>query len=164
MKSDLFLSYARIKDLYNGVSEFKNHLEWEFRLQTGNKDFTVFQDKNEILVGEEFDEVIKNGLSNSKALIILYSPTWINSDFCKKEYTFFKKVNPNRPIILLLWGKVDLDSLKDKASIKIHKELSKLNYFEWDIDLQYGKWKSPELKIAAHELVIKILMRLKKET
>lgn len=162
MALDLFLSYARIKDLYNGVSEFKEHLEWSLRLQSGNKEFSVFQDQNEILVGENFNNVIENELISSKALIILYSPTWINSSYCRKEYTFFKSVNQPRPIIVLQWGEVDIDALDNENSIEIHNEISKLNLYIWDINLQYGEWQKPELKIATAKLSAQILKLLKK--
>ena len=162
MTSDLFLSYARIKDFYDGVSQFKEHLEWSLRLQTGNQAFSVFQDKNEILVGENFNEIIENELIKTRALIILYSPTWFNSNYCRKEYIFFKKVNPTKPIIVLKWGEVNIESLEDEESIEIHKELAQLNYYDWSINLQYGQWQNPELKIATANLVTQIVELLKK--
>ena len=162
MTSNVFLSYARIKDLYNGVTEFKEHLEWSLRLQTGNKAFAVFQDKNDILVGENFSDIIENELSETGALIILYSPTWINSSYCRKEYTMFKTVNPSRPIIVLKWGDIDLETIDNEDSIRIHKELNELNYYEWGINLQYGEWQKPELKIATAKLATQIQKLLKK--
>lgn len=162
MTFDLFLSYARIKDSYNGVSKFKEHLEWSLRLQSGNTEFSIFQDRNDILVGENFSTVIENELSGSKALIILYSPTWINSSYCRKEYIFFKSVNPTRPIIVLQWGAVNIGNLPNEDSIEIHKEIAELNHFKWDINLQYGQWQTPKLKIETDKLSSKILELLNK--
>jgi hypothetical protein len=162
MTSDLFLSYARIKDMYNGVSQFKEHLEWSLRLQTGKTNFTIFFDKNQIIAGDDFAEIIKSELEQAKGLIILYSPTWFSSNYCKREYKFFKSLNPSRPVIVLKWGEVKIESLEDEESKEIHKELAKINDYPWHINLQYGRWDTPDLKIAAAELASQVLIRLNK--
>jgi hypothetical protein len=162
MPSDLFLSYARIKDEYNGVSQFKEHLEWSLRLQTGNKNFSIFHDKNGIIVGDDFSEIIESELEQAKGLILLYSPTWFSSGYCRKEYKFFKSINSSRPVVRLIWGEVKIESLKDEESKSIYKELEKIHYYPWDINLQYGQWDTPELKIATAKLASEILIQLNK--
>jgi hypothetical protein len=162
MASDLFLSYARIKDSYDGVSRFKEHLEWSLKLQTGKSNFSIFFDKSQIIIGDDFAEIIENELIQTKALIILYSPTWFSSDYCKREYKFFKSINPSRTIFILKWGEVKIESLEDEEAKTIHKELSVLNYYPWDINLQYGQWDKPELQIETAKLASQILASLNK--
>ncbi len=164
MVCDVFLSYSRIKDQYEGVSKFREHLEWSLRLQSGNTHFTIFQDKRLIEPGDRFDERIMNALDSANALIILYSPTWFTSNWCKEEYRRFTTEEydqgRNRPIIVVKWGKV-INTDFDDETANILDELDRIQHFEWGVNLQYGQWESSDLKIEAAKLSTAILSHLK---
>jgi F-box protein 11 len=50
-----FLSYAHVDDEYDwgGITEFRKALEGAVRLQTGRRDIRIFQDRDDVVWGQE---------------------------------------------------------------------------------------------------------------
>lgn len=123
-----FLSYTRSKDKYNVVSEFRNRLKNE--LEIIETDAELFQDKNNIKPGDRFSEQILREIHDSEVLIVLVSPAWLKSDYCRWEFEqFIEKENGRESRILpVLWVKTDL---KKDSNDDIALRLSKIQYDDW---------------------------------
>jgi hypothetical protein len=140
MATEIFLSYTRSKNRYNYITQFHDHLQTEFRNKSGNQKATIFFDEEHIAGGEKFDEKIEEELNNAKILLVLLSPTWVNSAYCNKEFDFFSKKDSKKVIIPILWDQI---------------HLPQHNWIEWK-DLQYEDWNSTALKKATGKLAEKL--------
>jgi hypothetical protein len=158
MPCDIFLSYANQKDLFGAVSDFRDHFEFHVQRKTG-KPLTVFQDKRNIHGGEEWARILSDELDSAKLLLILLSPGWLNSEWCRKEYTLFCNSNNSsrtRPIFPLMWDKV-LDDHVEKGSEAdaIFSELKKYQIRDWT-GFSDDNWGSPDINKSAGTLATEI--------
>jgi len=71
MHTAVFISYARIKDQYGGVTKFHSALDKAVK-ERFNMETQVFMDKKGITAGENFNDVIKAQLKEASVLIIFY--------------------------------------------------------------------------------------------
>jgi TIR domain len=117
----------------------------------------VFQDKG-IHVGDKWADILSNNLDSAKLLLILLSPTWLNSEWCRKEYTLFKSGSsqPLRPILPLIWDKI-LDHHVEKGSEAdtIFSELKAYQIRDWT-EFSEADWRSPDTNRAAGKLAEEI--------
>ena len=146
----MFLSYTRDKDAFNAVTSFHKHFVNELEMAAPGS--RVFLDKENISVGDRFPEKIARGLKDADVLIILVSPKWLSSRWCRKEFELFSKkerARDRQPCILpMLW--VNTPALKRPGNDAIAKELKKLQYTDWR-ELRHETWQNPELlKKVAH--------------
>jgi hypothetical protein len=158
MACDIFLSYSDLKNLFGAVSEFRDHLENQVQRKTGKK-LTVFQDKRDIHGGNKWADILSSELDSAKLLLILLSPTWLNSEWCRKEYTRFCKSGgsqPLRPILPLMWDKIcDHHVTKGSEADVIYSELKTYQFLDWSKYTE-ADWKSPDENKAAGELAQEI--------
>ncbi|SRR5579871_114111 len=148
----VFLSYTRLKDDFGAVSAFRNHLENELRRKTGDKTLTVFQDTVEIGSGERFAERLRAELDAAHILIVLLSPTWLKSDWCRSEYDIYRNSNPTpRPIVPILWDLVEPSRLNEDERDVYHDLVTNVQMAVWD-RLQYQSWQDPQLLEATSKL------------
>lgn len=54
-------------------------------------------DKDGIRTGDRWDNRIEDALRSSHILIVLLSPRWLTSDYCRKELSIFEEVEAERP-------------------------------------------------------------------
>ncbi len=163
MANEIFLSYTSIKDLYGTVGEFQERLQHEVRMKSGDTDISIFQDKKNLRFGDNFKEVLEAELENVKVLIILLSPTWLNSKWCTWEYKTFKK-DPEKRVIVVKWDEID-DAILNDESLSLYNELVEFHYVDW-VKLKYADWESVEEKLAAAKLakdIVAFLNNPKKE-
>ena len=83
---NLFLSYIRSKDDFNAVSEFATHLENEIKGREPAS--TVFQDES-IGTGQVWPDVLRAKLAAADVLLVLVSPAYLLSEWCRKEFEQF---------------------------------------------------------------------------
>ncbi len=157
MGSEIFLSYTGIKDLYGAASNFHEHLEHEVRMKSGNTEISIFQDKKNLRFGENFKDALADELATVKIFVILLSPTWLKSDWCKWEYQEYLKHGQNS-IIVVKWDDINGVSLNTEEK-QIYNDLKQLHVVDW-LDLKYADWKSKDENIAAAELAIQIADKL----
>jgi TIR domain len=164
MSCEIFMSYTSIKDLYGAVGEFRNHLETELRKKTGNTSLTVFQDKRDIHGGEKWEEILRDRLGSAQLLLILLSPTWLTSEWCRREYRVFVSADAgtsaSRPVVPLVWDKVSEHDARTPEQQNILNELRAHQMLTWD-ELQYADWTSPEPNRAAGRLAEELKVALK---
>lgn len=138
----LFLSYTRNKDQFSTVSHFRKRLESELDMREPCS--RVFQDKEHIQEGHHFPEVLAEELKRSDALLVLVSPAWLKSEWCRREFNLFtdelSSTSRLHRILPVLW--VDTPQLSHESSDPISRALANINYADWR-DLRYESWSSP---------------------
>ncbi|TLD71689.1 TIR domain-containing protein [Phragmitibacter flavus] len=88
MKAKVFLSYARADGC--GVAA-------QLRSELSRERFTVFQDTEETLAGEEFKTVIMEALRKCDLVVALITPGYAHSSWCHAEY--YLAHSAGRPVI-----------------------------------------------------------------
>jgi hypothetical protein len=150
-----FISYTREKDKFEEiVSVFRARLENEMQLR--DREATVFQDANEISAGQRFPIEITKNIADSDVLVVLLSPAWLQSEWCRKEFDTFvtKEISEGREprILPLLW--VDV-SLASDSEDPIARQLYPIQNRDWR-DLRKKDWKSEDLKNELDALAARI--------
>src|SRR5262249_31949181 len=86
-----FFSYARA-DLKNHLKIYDDLIE-QVRSQRGGKttDGIGFLDQEDIGVGAEWPEDLKNALRTCRVFVYLHSPTYYQSEWCGKEWHVFRQ-------------------------------------------------------------------------
>jgi hypothetical protein len=138
----VFLSYTRNKDQFFKVSAFRERLEAEIGIRAPGSQ--VFQDKHAIQEGDHFPEVLASELRQSDVLLVLVSPAWLQSKWCRHEFALFTDngVNTSRlhQVLPVLW--VDTPEVSMGSADPVARALASINYADWR-DLRYGSWDDP---------------------
>lgn len=156
MPNEVFLSYSSIKDINGTVSEFHRFLQNEIQINS-NPSVTVFLDKEEIKSGNSWKGSLSAALDQCAVFVILLSPSWLHSEWCRKEYLYFKSLQAatNRKVIIpLRWATTTTaDAQNDQEKLEIVKQLDELQQVNW-LQLRYERdyKKSESLSRAVGEL------------
>jgi len=141
----LFISYTRSKDTFLKVSAFRERIEAELEIRSPGS--RVFQDKAHLQEGDHFPEVLASELSQADVLLILLSPAWLVSEWCRHEYSLFTQAGQNHErlhrILPVLW--VDTPQLVVNSQDSLARALATINYADWR-DLRYGNWDDPAVQ------------------
>ena len=93
MKRDpvAFMSYVRLDDQHEGgrLSQFRERLSGEVRMQTGEA-FEIFQDRNDIAWGQQWQERIEGSIDAVTFLIPIVTPAFFQSPACRQEFERFQ--------------------------------------------------------------------------
>lgn len=96
-KHDIFISYCHSDNLkqfdeqLGWVENFYQNLRTSLLKSIGSKDVTIWWDEKGLDGDTLFDDSIADALKNSAILICLNSPSYLNSEYCKKELGLFYK-------------------------------------------------------------------------
>ncbi len=117
----IFISYAHDDDLV--LSQDPNEtgfvacLDQQLRLKLrdlGAQQANVWRDRRRISQGDQFRDVIDDGLKTAELLIVVMSPNWIQRPYCRKEFDSFLALrkaagvaNPAARLLLVGKGYVD---------------------------------------------------------
>jgi cobaltochelatase CobT len=132
-----FLSYVRSDDSHDAgrITTFRQRLEGEVRMRTG-KPFPIFQDRNDILWGQRWQERVNETLDDVTFLIPVLTPSFFQSPACRSEFQTFllkeKTLGVNRLILPLYY--VDCDELDESyvaGSDDIADVLRSRNWTDW---------------------------------
>jgi len=85
-----FYSYVRSDDRNEGgrITDLRERLSAELEVQIGHE-FPIFQDRNDILVGERWNARIRTALENTTLLISIVTPAYLRSEACREEVRIF---------------------------------------------------------------------------
>ena len=149
LKPAAFMSYVRFDDEHDDgrLSEFRNRLSGEVRLQTG-EEFPIFQDRNDILWGQNWQKRIEESLDHSTFLICILTPGFFKSPACRKEVERFveREKKLGRGDLILSVYHVESLQLRDKKQInkdKIANLLAARQYVDWR-ELRFEPFTSAE--------------------
>jgi sulfatase modifying factor 1 len=87
-----FMSYTHFDDAHHEgyLTAFRELLSREVQAQTG-REFPIFQDRENILWGDNWTNRIENVLNAATFLIAIITPSFFSSDYCRRELESFAK-------------------------------------------------------------------------
>jgi hypothetical protein len=80
------------------VAAFTTSLENRVNAKLLNARFAIWRDKEGLRTGDRWNEKIEAELRSSDVLILLLTPRWVESEYCRKEYTIFEGVEAGREV------------------------------------------------------------------
>jgi len=88
-----FFSYAHhdAKTDPDLIEALTLELEERVRGKLVNANFTIWRDNQNLRTGDRWDDRIAQAVRSSSLFIILLTPSWIGSAYCRKEYSIFVK-------------------------------------------------------------------------
>ena len=136
-----FLSYAHEDDLDEAgrITRLRERLERSVRRHAGVRDFTIFQDKDGIDWGRDWQEVLDNSLDAVVLFFPVLSPLWFASPNCRDELAKFRArqtaLGRNDLILPIYYLRSDLmdgdDPHADPAEVEAATLLKKTQFAPW---------------------------------
>lgn len=148
-----FLSYVRFDDKHEDgkISEIRERLCSEVRAQTG-EEFPIFQDRNDIHWGENWESRIENELDTSTFLIPIITPSFFKSPSCRKELEGFLKreeqLKRNDLVLPIYYIEVDLKKARRDPLLKM---IFKHQYADWR-EMRFELTTSPQFSRSVAQL------------
>lgn len=130
-----FLSYTRFDDEHDGgrISLLRATLEGEIRAQTGEQ-VTIFQDRNDVLWGQNWEARIDLGIDSSTFLIPVITPNFFRSPFCRKEFLRFlerEKILGRADLIFPIYY-IESDEIENpSADDEISRTVKSRQWVDW---------------------------------
>ena len=78
------------------VEAFSSELEKRVDAKLVNARFEFWRDKDKLQVGDYWDQRIEGAIYTSHIFIVVLTPKWISSDYCRKEFEAFEKIETAR--------------------------------------------------------------------
>ena len=126
--------------------------------------FPIFQDREDIYVGQRWRDRILNSINGSTLLVAIITPSFLRSESCRGEVQLFlereRRLERNDLIIPLLYVRTPgLDDPEDEVA----RDLKDRQYFPWE-DLRFEDIESKVIRIETNRLaenVVKAIQRSK---
>jgi hypothetical protein len=80
------------------IEDFTSELERRVGSKLTNARFAIWRDKEGLRTGERWNEKIETEIRRADVFILLLTPRWIDSDYCRKEYCIFEEVESQREV------------------------------------------------------------------
>ena len=145
-----FFSYVRFNDDRDDgrIGQLCEDLSREVQAQTGDP-FPIWRDRNDIAWGEQWEERLNRGLAAATFLLVVITPSWFKSPYCRKEFERFLEVEKKRARRDLILPIVYIEApvLKDEKLRKqdpIAQELARRQLFSFT-DLRFEPWTSADV-------------------
>src|SRR4051794_40356513 len=89
-----FFSYAHVEARASArlVEALTSDLEDVVNASLLNAKFSIWKDTNNIPTGNRWNATIEAAVRGCDMLIVLFTPGWIASEYCRKEYLTFEQV------------------------------------------------------------------------
>jgi parallel beta-helix repeat protein len=160
-----FLSYVRFDDQHEDgrLTQFRERLSGEVRLQTGEK-FEIFQDRNAIAWGEQWQQRIDESLDAVTFLIPILTPGFFKSPACRSELERFldrEKRLGRRDLILPVYY-VNCPLLSNQAQLKaddLANIIASRQHADWR-ELRFEPFTSPQVGKTVAQLAEQIVQSL----
>jgi TIR domain-containing protein len=78
------------------VEALSSELERRVDAKLVNARFEIWRDKERLRAGDYWNETIETAIMSVHVFIILLTPKWISSDYCRTEFEIFNKVESTR--------------------------------------------------------------------
>lgn len=156
-----FMSYVHFDDEHDGgyLTRFCDLLSGEVRMQSG-QDFPIFQDRSDIEWGDNWKRRIDDNLDGATMLIVIMTPNYFKSEYCKKEFSRFRsreRLLHRRDLILPVYYVTAHElgaSGYDKKS-NVAKDLVSRQYADWR-EHRFEPLDSPVVRKAIERLAVTI--------
>jgi len=110
-----FFSYAHIDAKADPqlLKWFTEELAVQVRAAITKAFFKVWHDKEGVRTGEDWNDRLMQEVCAADVLIVLMTPRWLSSEFCRKEFMTFEKIETargvGRYIVPILWREIDTE-------------------------------------------------------
>lgn len=154
-----FMSYVHTDDRYGHLTQFRERLSAEVQVQTGHE-FPIFQDRQDILWGQNWKQRIEESLDAVTFLIHIITPSFFNSQPCRKEYERFvdREGKLNRNDLILPVYYVDSPLLNDaerRVTDDVAEEIAQRQYADWR-DLRFEPFTNPQVSRTLAGLAVQV--------
>ena len=162
-----FLSYVHFDDQYEGgrLTHFRERLSGEVRIQTGEP-FEIFQDRNDIAWGQQWEKCIDNSLDAITFFIPVITPAFFKSLACREELERFLKREEDlgRNDLILPVYYIECAMLGDEAKRKqdpLAKVIADRQFVDWR-ELRFEPFSSPEVGKMLAQMALQIVKALER--
>lgn len=80
------------------VEAFTKALEQRVNAKLANARFAIWRDTEGLRTGDKWNKKLEEEVRGSDILIVLFTPRWVESDFCRKEYSIFEEIESARSV------------------------------------------------------------------
>jgi TIR domain-containing protein len=80
------------------ITAFTTQLEYRINAKLANARFQIWRDEDGLRIGERWSDKIDDELRRAAVLIVLLTPRWIESEYCRKEFSVFEEVEALRGV------------------------------------------------------------------
>jgi len=154
------MSYVHSDDNRGRLTEFRERLGDEVHMQIG-EEFSIFQDRKDILWGQNGEARIKESLDEVTFLILIITPSFFKSQPCRDELQRFleREKELGRDDLVLSVYYVDCPLLNDKEN-RTGNELAQAifdhhQYEDWR-DMRFEPFTSPQVGKTLARLAVQI--------
>jgi hypothetical protein len=130
-----FLSYARLDDEHSEghLSDLRGLLEREMQSITGDVDFRIFQDQQDVAWGQQWQNRINESIDGSLLLIPIISPLFFKRLACRDELTRFleRESQLGRSDLILPIYFIDISNFTSNNPDELIAILAQRQYRDW---------------------------------
>jgi parallel beta-helix repeat protein len=142
------MSYVRFNDQHDDgrLTQFRERLAAEVRAQTG-EDFAIFQDRNDIAWGQNWQQRIDGALDAVTLLLVIITPSLFRSQACRSEVKRFlerEQALGRADLILPVYyiGAREMDDPGLREGDELARVLASRQYADWR-ELRFEPFTSP---------------------
>jgi parallel beta-helix repeat protein len=141
------------------LTQFRGNLSAEVRVQTG-EEFPIFQDRKDILWGEQWKKRIEESLDEVTFLVPIVTPSFFKSTACRKELQQFLlwERNVKRDDLILPVYYVECPLLTDQEQCvrdELAQAIAGCQYADWR-DLRFEPFTSPDVCTRLADMAVHI--------
>ncbi len=165
-----FLSYTHIDDEFfsGAITALRHFLELGVQVVTGDREFRIFQDREGIELGQQWQKRLEEAIASASLLIPVLTPCFFRSEFCRDELTRFLRHEAalGRDDLILPIYFVTVPSLEKRELMEadqLAKTIAARQRFDWraQADLPLTE---VQVRRAARELCERIAAAIERTT
>lgn len=142
-----FMSYVHLDDKYGHLSQIRERLADEVRIQSG-EEFLIFQDRNDILWGQNWKRWVEESLDAVVFFIPVITPSFFRSKHCRDELEKFllceKRLNRRDLVLPIYYVSTPLlDDPEKRCNDVLAELITERQYADWR-ELRFESFDSPE--------------------
>jgi tetratricopeptide (TPR) repeat protein len=88
---DLFVSYSRRDNQQGRIRELVTVIQTQHRALTGGQELRIFFDTEDIKGGDDWEHRLLGGIRSTRLLLACLSPSYLESEYCAKEFIEYLK-------------------------------------------------------------------------
>lgn len=156
---EIVMSYPRRANREGEITDFRVKLEYSLQLKTGDQQLRIFQDTEDIDVGDRWRSRLEESIDGAGFFMPLVQPLFFSSTWCKEEFEAFdarmKAEGLTDRILPILWERVDDLAGQGAAATR----LEEIQYFDWTKQ-RLRDWDQ-EKRLALDRFSSQLALRLK---
>jgi hypothetical protein len=133
-----FLSYTHLDDeFYDGyITGLRRGLEFGVRVASGDNEFSIFQDKEGIVLGEDWPRRLERAVSEASVFIPILTPSYLKSAACRRELEQFliceSRIGGANLVLPIYFVSIhQRGQVQSPDSDKLAQELFRRQHYDW---------------------------------